>query len=55
MIAKEWVFAQNEEARDKYKKQYKKEKNQKRKARAREERLGPQYAEGEIVEEKLEK
>lgn len=42
LISKEWIFVQNEEARDAYKKQYKKEKNKKRKARAKEEKLTQQ-------------
>ncbi|KAE9388999.1 hypothetical protein BT96DRAFT_1003676 [Gymnopus androsaceus JB14] len=52
LISIEWVFAQNEEARDEYKKQYKKERNHMRKARAKEEKLAQQYEieEGEIVE-----
>ncbi|KAE9388718.1 hypothetical protein BT96DRAFT_1003934 [Gymnopus androsaceus JB14] len=50
LISIEWVFAQNEEARDKYKKQYKKEKNRMRKARAKEDKLVKQYEEGEIVD-----
>lgn len=48
LISKEWIFAQNEEARDDYKKQYKKEKNRLRKARAKEEKLVRQHEEGEI-------
>ncbi|KAE9387019.1 hypothetical protein BT96DRAFT_1005522 [Gymnopus androsaceus JB14] len=51
LISKEWVFAQNEKARDEYKKQYKKEKNWMRKAKAKEEKLAREYEESEIEEE----
>ncbi|KAE9382980.1 hypothetical protein BT96DRAFT_951726 [Gymnopus androsaceus JB14] len=42
LISKEWVFAQNEEARNKHKKQYRMERNQARKDKAKVEKMAAQ-------------
>ncbi|KAE9388338.1 hypothetical protein BT96DRAFT_1004304 [Gymnopus androsaceus JB14] len=51
LISKEWVFAQNEEARHEYKKQYKTQKNRKQKGRAKEVKLARRQQEDGDIEE----